>query len=251
MLESLGLSDFAIAATVMRLLYLIVAIVVVIWTSSHLDQRAERTFAQSMEEIAKGNLALATYYGLRILGLCVLAGMLMGCSAASAGTVYPSRYDAEIDRAVKTYWPDYPRPAAWKAQLYAESRLDPAAVSPVGAAGLAQFMPGTWRDITREMRLGAVSPHAPIAIEAGAYYMAKLRQVWRANRTAPDRQPLAQASYNAGAGNILKAQEICGGARLWAVIAPCLGHVTGKHSAETLTYVSRIADYTARMEAGL
>ncbi|BAE50560.1 transglycosylase SLT domain-containing protein [Paramagnetospirillum magneticum] len=243
--------DFAITAILLRVGFAILAILGLIWLSSHLDQRAKRTFDDSMEQMAKNPIALALYYGLRFVGLALLLGALMGCSAANAGTVYPSRYDAEIDRAVKTYWPDYPRPASWKAQLYAESRLDPAAVSPVGAKGLAQFMPGTWDQVTRELRLGGVSPHAPIAIEAGAYYMAKLRQMWRNGRSPHDRQPLAQASYNAGAGNILKAQETCGGARLWVVIAPCLGHVTGQHSAETLTYVSRIAEYTARMEAGL
>lgn len=244
--------DFAVLATLLRVGFAILAVIAVIWLSSHLDQRAGRTFAQSMEEIAKDPIGLALYYGLRFIGLALLLGALMGCSSAIAGPVYPNRYDGEIASAVKTYWPDYPRPASWKAQLYAESRLDPRAVSPVGAAGLAQFMPATWRDITRELRLGAVSPHAPIAIEAGAYYMAKLRQMWRNGRSPHDRQPLAQASYNAGAGNIINAQKACGGARLWAVIAPCLGHVTGRdHARETTTYVARIADYTARMEAGL
>ncbi|EME69732.1 hypothetical protein H261_11879 [Paramagnetospirillum caucaseum] len=244
-------SDFAITAFLLKLGYGVVAVLGLIWLSSHLDQRAGRTFAQSMEEIAKDPIGLALYYGLRFIGLALLLGALMGCSAASAGTIYSSRYDDEIASAVKTYWPDYPRPASWKAQLYAESRLDPAAVSPVGAKGLAQFMPGTWDQVTRELRLGAASPHHDIAIQAGAYYMARLRHIWRAGRDSADRQPLAQASYNAGAGNIINAQKVCGGARLWAVIAPCLGTVTGIHSRETLTYVSRIADYTARMEAGL
>jgi soluble lytic murein transglycosylase-like protein len=243
--------DFALLAATLRLGYALLAVIGLILVSSWLDQRAGRTFAQSLEQMAKEPLALAVYYGGRIIALALLMGALMGCAAANAGTLYPSRYDGEIASAVKTYWPDYPRPASWKAQLYQESRLDPRAVSPVGAAGLAQFMPGTWDQITRELRLGAVSPHAPIAIKAGAYYMARLRHIWRAGRDPSDRQPLAQASYNAGAGNILKAQQTCGGARLWAAIAPCLGHVTGRHAAETRTYVERIARYQAQMEAGL
>lgn len=144
---------------------------------------------------------------------------------------------------MKRYWPGFPVPLYWKAQLYQESRLDPSAVSPVGAAGLAQFMPGTWQDVIK--RLGypkGVSPHeAKFAIEAGAYYMATLRRSWSAKRPELDRHELAQASYNAGLGNILKAQKLCGGARHYPDIITCLPKVTGKDNArETSTYVERI-----------
>jgi len=243
--------DFVIAAAALKLLYAALAAIGLIGLSSYFDQRAKRSFRDSLETIAREPLALATYYGLRIVALALLIGLLIGCSPASAGPVIPDRYDREINRAVATYWPDYPRPAAWKAQLYQESRLDPRAVSPVGAAGLAQMMPGTWGDLTRELRLGAVSPHHAIAIDAGAYYMAKLRRMWRAGRDPADRQPLAQASYNAGAGNIIEAQRVCNGARLWAGIAVCLDEVTGTaHARETTTYVARIAGYTRMIEAG-
>lgn len=87
------------------------------------------------------------------------------------------------------------------------------------------------------------------AIEAGAYYMARLRHTWRRDRTPIERNPLAQSSYNAGTGNILKAQTACGGARLWTEIAPCLDEITGpKNSHETLTYVTRINTYWRQME---
>jgi len=49
-----------------------------------------------------------------------------------------------------------------------------------------------------------------------------------------------QASYNAGAGNIIRAQSLCGGALDWTGIAPCLPQVTGHHAHETITYVERI-----------
>ncbi|HYG91189.1 MAG TPA: transglycosylase SLT domain-containing protein [Azospirillum sp.] len=245
------MEDFVVVAAILKVAYALAAAVGLIGLSAWLDQRAKRTFGDSMNQMAREPLALAVYYGLRFVALGLLVGLLVGCTAAQAGTAFPSKYDGEIRRAVDTYWPDYPRPASWKAQLYQESRLDPRAVSPVGAAGLAQFMPGTWEQVTRELRLGAVSPHHDVAIQAGAYYMAKQRQVWRAGRDPHDRQPLAQASYNAGAGNIIKAQRACGGARLWAGIAPCLVDVTGTNSRETLTYVDRVARYTVMMEAGL
>jgi len=149
---------------------------------------------------------------------------------------------------VKRWWPDVPYWRLWKAQLYQESRLDPAAVSPAGARGLAQFMPGTWRDMTRELAFEG-SPHDDVAIDAGAYYMAKLRRIWAAERTTLQRHELAQASYNAGAGNILKAQKLCGDARLWPAVRMCLADVTGaKNARETTTYVERIARWWRALE---
>lgn len=139
----------------------------------------------------------------------------------------------------------------WKAQLYQESRLDPSARSPVGAEGLAQFMPATWADIAPRLGYGdaprtAVGP----AIDAGAYYMAQLRAAWKSDRPDLDRHYLAMASYNAGLGNIIKAQKRCGGAALYDDIIKCLPDVTGKNSRETMTYVTRIRAYWQRMEAG-
>lgn len=136
----------------------------------------------------------------------------------------------------------------WKAQLLAESGLNPDAVSPVGARGLAQFMPATWRDMARALDLGAVSPHdAGAAIQAGAYYMRRLRATWRG--AVEERQRLGQAAYNAGGGNIRRAWRLCGEPATWAETAPCLPDVTGRHSAETIGYVSRIWTIWRRLEA--
>lgn len=164
---------------------------------------------------------------------------------------FPDRYDAEIARAVHQYWGDYPDWLSWKAQLYQESRLDPKAVSPAGARGLAQFMPPTWREVILAMGVRhAVSPaDADLAIAAGAYYMAKLRKQWRAPRPALDRQQLAQASYNAGLGSILAAQRLCNGPSGYGEIIACLPGVTGPRSGETLAYVRMIAKWRAQMAA--
>lgn len=113
-------------------------------------------------------------------------------------------------------------------------------------------MPGTWGDLARQLSFDphTRSPHdADFAIDAGAYYMARLRQTWRRDRTGAERNPLAQASYNAGTGNILKAQARCNDARMWPEIAPCLEAVTGpKFSHETRSYVERIAKWRLMME---
>ncbi|MDZ7809213.1 MAG: transglycosylase SLT domain-containing protein [Arhodomonas sp.] len=160
---------------------------------------------------------------------------------------FPDRYDADIRSAAKLYLPGVDW-RLWKSQLYAESRLDPDAVSPVGAAGVAQFMPATWREVTAALGWSGVSPHdAQPAIEAGAYYLARLRRNWSAPRPEADRHSLAAASYNAGLGHLLKAQRRCGGPPGYAEIIECLPEVTGRHSEETITYVQRIWRFWTRM----
>lgn len=131
----------------------------------------------------------------------------------------------------------------YKAQLYQESRLKPSARSPVGAAGVAQFMPGTWKEMVN--RFGYDKTSTPydtkLAIEAGARYMRLQRMQWSSPRPQQDRQYLAQASYNAGLGNMLKAQRKCEMAVLYSDIIKCLPMITGHHSKETITYVERIS----------
>lgn len=163
---------------------------------------------------------------------------------------FHDRYDSRIQAAANRYLPG----VDWrllKAQLHQESRLEPAAVSPVGARGVAQFMPGTWSDVSRQLGWGTVSPHvADYAIEAGAFYMSRLRDNWSAPRPVADRYSLALASYNAGLGNLLQAQQRCGGRNLYGEIIECLPEVTGHYSRETITYVRRIWKYWQAMVLG-
>jgi soluble lytic murein transglycosylase-like protein len=234
-------TSFALGAIVLKLIVAALALALAFWLLlPWLDRRIAAAKWAPGELIGQDARAAALYYGLRIAAVVLGVALLMGCSAARAGV--PGRYDAAIRRAVETYWPDLPEPALWKAQLWQESRLDPAAVSPAGARGLAQFMPATWSEAVRVLGLGIASPHDDVAIAAGAWYMAKQRALWRGQpRTVLQRHALGLASYNAGAGNVLKAQAACLGARLWEGIVPCLPVVTGKVNArETTTYVELI-----------
>lgn len=161
---------------------------------------------------------------------------------------FTTRYDDQIRSAVHRYWAGQPDWTWWKAQLYQESRLDPDAESAVGASGLAQFMPATWADVSRQLGWAGMSPHvAKYAIAAGAYYMAQLRSVWIDDRSLMEKHRLAEASYNAGTGNILAAQRLCHG-HLWQEIAPCLAQVTGQQNADqTRDYVAYIADWQQQL----
>ncbi|HVI92342.1 MAG TPA: transglycosylase SLT domain-containing protein [Dongiaceae bacterium] len=161
----------------------------------------------------------------------------------SSSAAFSPQYDSDIRGAVAQFWPEGPDWTWWKAQLYQESRLDPQAMSPVGARGLAQTMPATWAEITRQLHWGNVSPHSPRhAIYGGAYYMRRMQLAWTSRRTIEERQKLAQASYNAGTGHIIEAQDACHGALTWDRIWPCLAQVTGQENAQqTIDYVTRIA----------
>lgn len=170
--------------------------------------------------------------------------MLSGISSANA---WDSTYDKAIKSAAETYWPGVPW-KLWKAQLYQESRLDPRAKSPVGARGIAQFMPATWAEVAKELAITDADPTNPDqAIVAGAYYMMEQRLFW-GKALDPDRHKLAAASYNAGAGNIRKAWRICNETYTWVATQPCLVQVTGRHSVETTTYIQRIWKYWTAME---
>lgn len=283
---------FLIVAAAVKLLYAAVAVLLLVGILRLWDRANGAPFRDVMQRtVLRDARAAALYFGLRLVGLGLLVGLLIGCApgdeaaekpeirtaapavsapaaeireaanqaagqaagqALAASARFGGRYDRAIERAVERYWPAYPYPAAWKAQLWQESRLDPRAVSPAGARGLAQFMPATWTEVARALRYPPdASPHGDLAIEAGAFYMGRLRAEWASPRPAADRHQLAQASYNAGLGHLLTAQRRCGGALLYAAIVACLPAVTGRHSAETIGYVERIAHWRALIEAGV
>jgi len=84
-------------------------------------------------------------------------------------------------------------PALIEALVWQESRWNPAALSPRGARGLAQLMPGTAR------RLG-VDPADPVAnLEGGARYLRQQLDAFGGDLEK------ALAAYNAGPGRVQQA----------------------------------------------
>lgn len=173
----------------------------------------------------------------------ILAVLVVGL-LAPAGPAVAGDYDHLFSKWGKRW---FGQAVDWKwfaAQARAESSLDPEAVSPVGARGLMQIMPGTSRELAARLGL----PDRPLdprtAVAMGIYYDRRLWDFWSAPRPELARLRLALASYNAGPGNILKAQRLAqaagrGGA-LWLDVAEFLPEITGHHSKETIGYVSRI-----------
>lgn len=155
-----------------------------------------------------------------------------------------SDYDQWIEDAAATHLPEGYDYRLYKAQLWQESRLDPNAVSPAGAVGLSQQMPKTWTQwapIAGYQGEKRTDPKA--SIYTGAAYMAWLIDEWSWPRPTADRYCLAVASYNAGLGNILKAQKIMGNPSSYAEIIKGLPQITGRKSRETIKYVGNILDF--------
>jgi len=134
-----------------------------------------------------------------------------------------------------------------KSQSIAESNLNPNAISPVGAIGLMQIMPKTYTYIiTKNPELKGSINDIETNIASGIYYMSLLWNRWKQKQTWIDHWDFCTSSYNAGMGNIIKAQKISIKLNLnpniWTSIQRTLPQVTGKHSTETINYVSRIKE---------
>ena len=87
------------------------------------------------------------------------------------------------------------------AQIYQESRFDPAAVSRTGAQGLMQLLPTTANE------LGISNPFDPGAgIEGGVQYLDQLRQRFDQQISPAERTWFALAAYNIGFKRIAQAR---------------------------------------------
>jgi len=156
----------------------------------------------------------AAVLALPVLSSVLLVMLLGGGAAADAasgvdaprtlrpGTV-PAAYEPLVLRGARTC-PGITAPLL-AAQVDAESGWNPRAVSPVGAQGLAQFMPGTWAGEGLDGDGDGIrDPFNPAdAIASQAYFMCRLLAVVTADTTLTgDRLDLALAAYNAGLGAV-------------------------------------------------
>jgi hypothetical protein len=115
------------------------------------------------------------------------------------------------------------------AQLMAESNFNPFAVSPVGAQGIAQFMPGT------AALYGLDDPFdAPAAIDAQAHLMSDLLKEFGGSVS------LALAAYNAGPGVVEGCQCVPDIPETEAYVARILGLLGGAGELVTPTLEVRL-----------
>ncbi len=114
-----------------------------------------------------------------------------------------SPYDGAVKRYADRYNLD------WRlviAQMYQESRFNPATVSWAGAVGLMQVLPRTARE------LGFSNVRAPEAnIHAGIRYLWRMRSRFPTDLPMEERMNFALASYNAGYGHVLDARRLAQG----------------------------------------
>ncbi len=133
----------------------------------------------------------------------------------------------------------------FKAQAIAESRLKENATSHVGAVGLMQIMPTTYKEITKRHRhIKGSGSNPQWNIAAGIAYNRSIWNIFKADRPFQDRLDFTFGAYNAGKGNIIRAQKRAKRSGLnpdvWSSIEQTLPQVTGRHSKETLDYVTTI-----------
>jgi soluble lytic murein transglycosylase-like protein len=118
-----------------------------------------------------------------------VASGVMADPAANAGAI-PLAYAAKVQELAARY--DL-SPALIEAVVWQESRWHSQALSPVGARGLAQLMPGTAQAM-------GVNPDDPMAnLEGGARYLRE-----QLDRFGGDLEK-AIAAYNAGPGRVQQA----------------------------------------------
>lgn len=124
---------------------------------------------------------------------------LRGDVSLLTGTVRLSPYDAIITEFADRYGFDWRLIAA---QIFQESRFDPAAESYAGAQGLMQIVPSTAELI------GLTDPEDPrSSIEAGVRYLDYLRSKFEDHLLLEDRTWFTLAAYNAGFERVRRARR--------------------------------------------
>lgn len=154
------------------------------------------------------------------------------------------KYDDHFRKYSKRYFGPAFDWKIFKAQGYAESNLDPEAMSWVGAKGLMQLMPATYAEIQlKNPEIGEISdPRWNIA--AGIYYNRHLWKRWDGKESQEERMRFVFGSYNAGFQTIKRAQQIAEKESLdvhsWLSIETVAPNVTRWRYVETVGYVRKI-----------
>jgi membrane-bound lytic murein transglycosylase F len=174
-------------------------------------------------------------------------GGLLSRIENAAAAIVARKVNSRYDDAFAHYSRQYFGPAfdwRWfKAQGFAESRLDPTAKSWVGARGVMQLMPMTYREIVSQNPEFGPIDQPSWNIAAGIYYNRRLWDFWH---LVPfdERLNFMFASYNAGRGPIIKAYDIVTQRwpqdTTWANVVKIAPTIHPWRYTETIGYVRRI-----------
>ena len=174
----------------------------------------------------------------------MLCSVATPCLAQRGPGASNERYDPLFKKYSKRFFGPAFDWRIFKAQALAESNLSPTAESGVGARGLMQLMPTTFREIqTRNPELACID-HPEWNIAAGISYDRFLWRLWTEHPTPEDRRNFMLGSYNAGRGTLLRAQAAAREKSLdfcaWRSIAEVAPLVRGWRYRETLQYIQKI-----------
>jgi membrane-bound lytic murein transglycosylase F len=186
---------------------------------------------------------------LTLLALAAFAGN--GPATAGAATA-TDRHDGTFRKYSKRFFGPGFDWRVFKAQGIAESNLDMDATSWVGARGIMQLMPSTFREVqSKNPELEAIDD-AEMNIAAGIYYDRQLWLRWRGQAGDGDQHRFMFGSYNAGRGTLLRAQEVARSKSLdptaWPSIRTVAPEVPRWRYGETLGYVFRIESTLEKMD---
>jgi membrane-bound lytic murein transglycosylase F len=174
----------------------------------------------------------------------LVVAILSPSDVRSQGKRDVDRYDATFRKYSKRYFGVGYDWRVFKAQAMAESEMNPNARSWVGARGLMQLMPSTFKEIqSHSSAFGSIDdPEWNIA--AGIVHDRGLWRLWERDSIDVDRREFMFASYNAGEGTIMNARRACVAKsldhRAWSSVETVAPDVPRWRYRETLGYVRKI-----------
>ena len=162
------------------------------------------------------------------------------CASRGATNEYDGLYRAAVH---KYYPPRFNDSREWcwmKCKAITESGQSPEAVSPVGAMGVMQIMPGTFGDFATRYGWAPDDRTTRTNILMAAAISSAYFKFWITDRAKPEHRRWQQGSYNGGPGRLMEAQVKADGSIYWTDIAPYL-------PTETAHYVPKIEQCHARL----
>lgn len=182
--------------------------------------------------------------------LFIIALVVLGNAAFARGVT--DQYDDTFRKYSKRFFGVGFDWRIFKAQGMAESNLDMNAKSWVGAKGIMQLMPTTFREVqSKNPEIKAIN-HPEWNIAAGIYYNRQLWTQWEEGVDRGDHNRFMLGSYNAGRGTLIRAQKVASEKELdpmyWQSIRTVAPEVPKWRHQETIEYIERIEANLARMD---